>query len=239
MLSLARSELVQIFRNRLVLVSSFLLPIAVSAYFIYQHEVFAELAGLGYIAAILVFTALGLGMYSSAVTTLAARRQTLFLKRLRSTTAGDATILIGLLLPLVVLVTVQITGMIGVLAFVAGAPQDILLLVLAVVASLVMMVALALATAGLTNSPEHAQVTTLPVILGVIGIATWVGITGTEDLQLLKRLLPGGAATEMIVNAWSGGVPLSESLWLLGPIVAWVGVSISVAQKMFRWEPRR
>lgn len=239
MLSLARSELVQIFRNRLVLISSFVLPIAVSAYFIYQHDIFAEIGSLGYVAAILIFTALGLGMYSSAVTTLAARRQTLFLKRLRSTTASDAGILIGLMLPLVVLVTVQITGMVAVLALVAGAPSDILLLVVAIVASLVMMIAMALATAGLTNSPEHAQVTTLPIILGVIGVATWVGITGTENLQLLKRLLPGGAATELIMNAWNGGVPMGESLLLLGPIVAWVGVSISVATKLFKWEPRR
>lgn len=239
MLTIARSELLQVFRNRLVLVSSFFLPIAISAYFIYQHEIFTEIGSLGYIAAILVFSALALGLYSSAVTTLAARRQTLFLKRLRSTTASDAGILAGLMLPLVVLASVQIAVMVAALSFVAGAPTDILLLVVAVVASLVMMVALALATAGLTNSPEHAQVTTLPIILGVIGIATWVGITGTESLAMVKRLLPGGAATELIMNAWNGGVPMGESLLLLGPIVAWVGVSVTVARKMFRWEPRR
>lgn len=64
-----------------------------------------------------------------------------------------------------------------------------------------MMVALALATAGLTNSPEHAQVTTLPVSLLVIAVASWVGIAGTEDLTWLKRALPGGSATELIVDA--------------------------------------
>lgn len=35
MLSIALSELIQIFRNRLVLVTSFVMPVAVSAFFIY------------------------------------------------------------------------------------------------------------------------------------------------------------------------------------------------------------
>ena len=38
MLSIARSELIQIFRNRLVLVTGLVMPVAVSAYFVYQHE---------------------------------------------------------------------------------------------------------------------------------------------------------------------------------------------------------
>ena len=38
MLSIALSELIQIFRNRLVLVTSLIMPVVVSAFFIYQHE---------------------------------------------------------------------------------------------------------------------------------------------------------------------------------------------------------
>jgi ABC-2 type transport system permease protein len=102
-----------------------------------------------------------------------------------------------------------------------------------------MMLALGLATAGLTNSPEHAQVTTLPVSVGVIAVAGWVGVTGTEDLTLLKRLLPGGSATELVLNAWNGGVALTDSLILLAPTLAWVIVAIALASRLFRWEPRR
>lgn len=90
MLSIALGELIQIFRNRLVLVTSFIMPTAVSAYFIRQHEVFADLGSLGYIAAVVVFTVGAFGLYTTTVTTLASRRQNLFLKRLRSTPAGDA-----------------------------------------------------------------------------------------------------------------------------------------------------
>jgi ABC-2 type transport system permease protein len=98
-----------------------------------------------------------------------------------------------------------------------------------------MMIGLGLATAGLTNSPEHAQVTTLPVSLGVIAVSSWVGISGTQDLTLLKRLLPGGAATELVVGAWDGG----GSLILLAPTLAWVVIGAALAACLFRWEPRR
>jgi len=102
-----------------------------------------------------------------------------------------------------------------------------------------MMFALGLATAGVTNSPEQAQITTLPLSLGIVAVASWVGITNTESLSLLKRLLPGGSATELVVNAWNGGTPLSESLLLLAPTLAWVVVAIALASRLFRWEPRR
>ncbi|GAB7046270.1 ABC transporter permease [Catenuloplanes indicus] len=239
MLTIAYGELVQIFRNRLVLVTSLIVPAVVSGFFIYRHEVFASLGSLGYIAAIVMFTVAAFGLYSTAVTTLAGRRQNLFLKRLRSTAIGDAGILTGLLLPVTVLALLQMTVILTVLAIVAGLPANPLLLVIAVLATVVMMVALSLATAGLTNSPEHAQVTTLPVSLGVIAVSSWVGITGTTDLTLLKRLLPGGAATELVLDAWNGGAPVSESLILLAPTLSWVIVSISLASRMFRWEPRR
>ncbi|GAA1298273.1 ABC transporter permease [Saccharothrix xinjiangensis] len=239
MLSIARGELIQIFRNRSVLINSFVVPVAISAFFIHRHEVFAAIGSLGYIAAIIVFTVSAFGLYTSAVTTLASRRQNLFLKRLRSTAAGDAGILAGLVLPVTALSLVQVTAILVVLGSVTGAPDDIGLLVVATLATAAMMVALGLATAGLTNSPEHAQVTTLPVSLGTIAVATWVGITGTEELTLLKRLLPGGSATELAVNAWNGGVAVTDSLLLLAPTLAWVVVAVALAAKLFRWEPRR
>ncbi|MFI7610981.1 ABC transporter permease [Nonomuraea terrae] len=239
MLSIASSELIQIFRNRLVLITSFIIPVAVCVFFVRQHETFATILSLGYIAAIVMLTAAAFGLYATAVTTLASRRQNLFLKRLRSTAVDDAGILAGLLLPVVVLALVQVTAILTALAVVAGGPANVVLLVVAILATLAMMIGLALATAGLTNSPEHAQVTTLPVTLGVIAVATWVGVSGTEDLTLLKRLLPGGSATELTMNAWNGGVAVTESLALLAPTLGWVVVAVALAIRLFRWEPRR
>jgi ABC-2 type transport system permease protein len=70
-------------------------------------------------------------------------------------------------------------------------------------------------------------------------VASWVGLSGTEDLVYLKRLLPGGAATELVVNAWDGGVPVADLLPLLVPTLGWVVVAVALAGRLFRWEPRR
>jgi ABC-2 type transport system permease protein len=238
-LPIARSELIQLLRNRAVLISSFLMPVAASAFFIHQRDSFEQIGSLGYIAAVLVFTIAAFTLYASTVTTLAARRQTLFLKRLRSTAAGDRAILTGLLLPVVVLALIQVVAILWVFAAVGGAPADVGVLVVAVGAAFAMMLALGLATAGLTNSPEHAQVTTLPLTLGTVVVASWVGITGTESLPLVKRLLPGGAAAELVVDAWNGGAAVSDSLLLLAPTLGWVVVAVALGAWLFRWEPRR
>ena len=239
MLPIALSELIQIFRNRSVLITSFVIPVAVSAFFIYQHETFAEIGSLGYIAAIVLFTVSAFGLYSGSVTTLASRRQNLFLKRLRSTAASDTGILAGLVLPVTAIALVQVVAILAVFGAVAGGPDNVGLLAAGVLATTAMMIGLALATAGVTNSPEHAQVTTLPITLGVLAVASWVGISGAEELTLVKRLLPGGAATELISNAWNGGVAVTDSLILLAPTLAWVVVAVALAGRLFRWEPRR
>lgn len=239
MLPIAHSELNQLFRNRSVLVTSLLMPMASSAFFIYNRDVFERFGSLGYIGAVLVFTIAAFGLYATTVTTLATRRQNLFLKRLRSTTAGDAAILTGLVLPIGAISLIQITAILAVFAAIGDAPANAALVAVTVVTALAMMLALGIATAGVTNSPEHAQVTALPVSLGAIAVNSWVGITGTETLAWLKRALPGGSATELIVLAWNGPVPLGDALLLLGITLAWVLLATVLATRMFRWEPRR
>ncbi|CCH88969.1 conserved membrane protein of unknown function [Modestobacter italicus] len=171
MLPIARSELVQILRNRSVLITNLLFPAAAAAFFIYSRDTFEGDGGLGYIGAVLVFTVGAFSLYATIVTTLAARRQTLFLKRLRSTAVGDPAILIGSVFPVVVISVLQVAVILGVFAVVSGRPADVALLVTAVLAAFVMLLALGVATAGVTGSPEQAQVTTLPISLGTIAVA--------------------------------------------------------------------
>ncbi|GAA1072058.1 ABC transporter permease [Nocardiopsis metallicus] len=238
MLAIARSELIQIFRNRLVLATMIIVPLAGSALYMYLNDRAPGLFDLGAIASVLMFLVVVMALYTTAVTTLASRRQNLFLKRLRSTAVDDVSILTGLLLPVTAVTVVQVAVVLAVLSVVADAPADPLLLVAAVLTTMVMMLGFALATAGVTTSPEHAQVTTLPIMIGVLAVSGWVGFTGTEELTLVKRLLPGGSASELVVNAWNGGVPLADSLFLLAPTLAWVVVAVALASRVFRWEPR-
>lgn len=239
MLTIAHAELIQIFRDRTAFITSLLMPVAASAFFIYYRDGFARIGSLGYIAAILIFTIAAFSLYGTAVTTLAARRQNLFLKRLRSTAASDTSIVSGLVLPVSVIALVQVSAILLAFSFVSGGPANLALLAVAIVSTFIMMLALGMATAGLTQSSERAQITTLPLSLVVIAVANWVGITGTDSLTWLKRLLPGGSATELAIQAWNGGAALGDSLLLLAPTLAWVGLAIALAGRLFRWEPRR
>lgn len=239
MLAIARYELIQILRNRAVLINSITMPAVASAVFIYFRDRFERIGSLGYIGSVIVFTIAAFGLYATMVTTLAGRRQHLVLKRLRSTAASDPAILSGVVLPVIVISLLQTAAILAVLAGVSGRPADVPLLAAAIAATFAMMFALGMATAGVTNAPEQAQITTLPLSLGIVAAANWVAITGTEELTLLKRALPGGAAAELLVDAWDGGAPLADSMLLLAPTLAWVVVAIALATRLFRWEPRR
>ncbi|MGJ9424173.1 ABC transporter permease [Aeromicrobium sp. CF3.5] len=238
MLDIARSELTQTLRNRSVLITSFVMPAAASAFFIWRRDIFEEV-GQGFIAALVVFTIAAFGLYAVVVTSLAGRRQTLFLKRLRSTAVSDTSILSGLVLPPAAVAAVQITLVLAALGVVTDPPRQITLTVIGSLLVLAMMIGLGLATAGVTSSPEQAQVSTLPISLGVIAVVNWVGITGTEDLTVIKRVLPGGAATELVGGAWDGVIAGADIAQLVVPTLVWVIVSALLALKYFRWEPRR
>ncbi len=239
MLDIARSELKQILRNRLVLVSATIVPVGLSLLFIAQRDAFSQApTGIGFLAGVFMVILISMGLYSTAVSTLAARRQTLFLKRLRSTAVSDAAALAGILVPPVLIAIVQVSAVLTVLALITDAPAQIPLLIVSGLVLVAMMVGLSLATAGFTTSLEHAQVTTLPVLLATSAAAFWIGFTGTEELAMLKRALPGGAATELTINAWNGGTDLVDNLLLLPPTIAWIAVGVALARRFFRWEPR-
>ncbi|QCP08737.1 ABC transporter permease [Micrococcus luteus] len=234
MFAIARSEMTQLVRNRLVAASSLFIPLAFSAVLIFNRENFG---GTPVTAALILVTVTAMGTYITATTTLASRRQNLFLKRLRSTSAKDASILSGLVLPIALVNLVQAGVIVAILSVVGTPPVGVVAVVAAVVVLELMFVGAAIATAGLTNSPDHAQVTTLPLFVVALGAAMWVGLTGTEELAGVKRLLPGGAVTELIVEGWDGMV-LHEAVSLLLPSLAFVVAAFAMAKSTFRWEPR-
>lgn len=205
MFTIARSEFQQILRNRLVFFSATVIPVGMSLLLITQRDLFGQVpAGIGLLAGVFMMILISMGLYTTAVSTLAARRQTLFLKRLRSTAVSDAAALAGILGPPAMIGLLQVTAVLVVLAVLTEIPASIPLLIVSALSLVAMMVGLALATAGITTSPEHAQITTLPITMGTSAVAFWIGLTGTEELGMLKRLLPGGAATELTINAWNG-----------------------------------
>jgi ABC-2 type transport system permease protein len=236
MFAIARAELRMLIRNRLVAACAVLLPLGLGAFFLFQGT-----GSPGAITAVLQVTVMiAMGVYVTATTTLAARRQTLFLKRLRSGALSDRSIIAGLVAPIVTISIVQVLVVLGVLAAVSSFPVAPWLVVIGVLVAEALFAALALATAGVTNSPEHAQVTTLPVFFLALGVTLWVAFAGastTGPLLWVQRALPGGATAELLTLGWAGG-DLSAVPVLIGISVVWVALAVLIARAMFRWEPR-
>jgi len=234
MFSIAIAEFRMLLRNKLVAACAVLIPLAFGAFFLFTGNP----NGTSTVAVLQIMIMILMGVYVTATTTLAARRQTLFLKRLRSGAVSDTSIIGGLVLPIMIVSTVQVGIVLAVLALTADVPPvHAWLLVVAVLAAEVMFTGFALATAGFTNSPEHAQVTTLPLFFAVLGIAFWVVFTGTEELAWVKRALPGGGLTELVLTAWDGG-DLGNLAVLILPSIAWAAIAVYAARTMFKWEPR-
>lgn len=235
MRALALSELTQLLRNRLVAATAILVPVLFAGVLIVTRDSFG---GPAVVAALIIVMVAAMGTYITITTTLASRRQNLFLKRLRSTAVSDASIIAGLVAPLALINLAQLAVIVLVLAIVGEPPRNAAVVAVSILLVEAMFLGFALATSGLSNSPDHAQVTTLPMFLVSFGGAMWVALTGTEELALVKRLLPGGAAAELVIEAWNGIAP-GDIVPLLAPTLAWVVVAFVVAGRVFRWEPRR
>lgn len=235
MIAIALAELRMLVRNRLVALCAILIPVGFAALLIATRDNFG---GSAVVAPLIVLAVAGLGVYITATTTLAARRQNLFLKRLRNTTASDTGILTGLLAPLVAVNLIQIAAILTVISVVGEPPATPAGVIAGVLALNALFLGFAIVTAGVTSSAEHAQFTTLPLFLITLGAGYWITFTGTEELSAVKRLLPGGAAAELMTEAWTG-IPTTDILRLLLPTLAWVFVGFVLATRLFRWEPRR
>jgi ABC-2 type transport system permease protein len=232
--AIAAAELRMLIRNRVVAGGSLLFPLA-SGLFLYLSKGAHERGGS--VAGVQVVMLAAIGTYVTATTTLASRRQTLYLKRMRGGTVSDRSIIAGLVSPLIAVNVVQLTIVLGVLAS-TDAPTNPLLLIPAIAITEAMFTGLALATAGFSTSPEHAQYTTMPILLVATASAIWYQATGTEGLIAVKRALPGGALAELVTTAWNGG-GLSKVPLLLAPSLAWAIVGVLAARAFFRWEPRQ
>lgn len=238
-LLLAVAETRLIVRNRTILASATIIPLVFGLVLI-EFDVGYLVGAPGALAAMqLVFLQL-FGVFMAVTMTLAARRQQLYLKRLRTSPTSTWSIVTGLTTPVVALVLVQAALVFGVTVAAHGtAPQRPGLLVVSFALCSVTMIGFGFMTAAFTSSPEAAQFTTMPGFFAIMAGMSWVQVTEPADLGIWHLLAPGGAPTALARAAWDG--PVEWPVEVVGSLVAGALVAAAVclaAARVFRWQPR-
>lgn len=236
--SIALMELRIIFRNKTVLLGAVLMPIAMAVYIFYfgAEQMVGPSANAVMAGLTLMIVAL-LGVYLTATTTIATRREELFLKRLRSGESSDTVIWLGMLAPIVVLVAGQL-AIIAVGFGMAGmdAPARPLVALGTVLGFLVLCATAGMLTSIYTPSAAAAQITTLPFLAIVIGTFFWTAFD--DGFEALSRLTPGGALHNLLMAGW-GATELDLTVaGAATALLAWTVLPYLAAAKRFRWEKR-
>lgn len=238
-LLLAASEARLIARNRSILLSATLIPLAFGLA-LTQMEIGYIAGDSAALAAMQMIFLQIFGVYMTVTMTLAARRQQLYLKRLRTSPTSTASIVAGLTVPVAVLVLAQSAIVYGfTVAATSTTPEQPVLLAAAFALCSVMMIGFGFLTAAFTSSPEAAQFTVLPGFMVIMAGMTWVQLTAPADLEIWHLLIPGGAPTALTRAAWAGPATWTTEVGLA--VAAGTAVAAAVcllAARLFRWQPR-
>jgi ABC-2 type transport system permease protein len=238
--TLASTETQLVVRNRTLLIGSVIVPLALGVFWLFTFS-----SGRAVVPPLQFGMAIGLGVYVTATQTLVARRHSLVLKRLRTTGLPDNGILVATVAPAVV-VGVALLAVFTVLDAVMGVPilTDPLPLLLAVVATMAMVIAAAMATAGLTPAPERTNVTTLPLSFLLLGgtVAMTFAPVGTWWDAVL--LVPGAGLGRLMALAGNGQTWAPDVAGLpavvlpVVSLVLWTFVFGRLSRRWFRWDRR-
>ncbi|MFC4907871.1 ABC transporter permease [Actinomadura gamaensis] len=212
----------------------------------------ALLQGTGHLAFFLLFA-----VFMNLATVFTTRREDGTLKRLRGTALSDAEILGGSVLTATVLYAAQVLVLAIVLATALGGriPADPILLLAGLTWGVVVFALIAFLVSGITPNAELAQLTVLPVMFACMAGAGVMFPLGElpQIVQQLLRALPLTPVVEIVRTGYFGrdftahGVAPTVGIgggWIaclpsFAILAVWTGVGRWLAERRFRWEPRR
>ncbi|WP_165491747.1 hypothetical protein [Egibacter rhizosphaerae] len=246
-IALARAELVMLARNRVAVVTGILVPVAAGGYLITNPPPTDVPSGVvGGITSLMLVLLAGMTLASTATTTLVARRQQHLLERWQIAGTRATSVLAGTLAPVCLLAASGAAILFAATGYAFDTiPARPELLVLAVALSVSLGSVVAVAAAAFTRSVGTAEITLLPVLAALIGGGIWTSLTPLADISWRMRATGGGALTELVRLGWDGPADaggftaaLSASAPSLAVLVGLVAVSLVVAVRNFRWNPR-
>ncbi|EIE98546.1 ABC transporter permease [Saccharomonospora glauca] len=243
LVALFRAETKLLTRNSTVAATALVFPVAMAVFMVlYSRD---NLGALGWAlpVALQVLLIVGMTVYISTTLALTARREDLYLKRLRSGEASDVVIIVGISSPLIVLGLLQCVLAVAVVWVLGqGRPHNVPVLALAVVLSVAMTATLGFATTGLVSSTQQADMAGLPFFLFLLVTGIWGATNGAEGPTVEQLWTPGGAVVDLMRIAYDGTSSFSEQLAASPPAVlvllAWTVVGAVAARRLFRWDRR-
>lgn len=248
--ALAGAEWRELLRNKVALFNSLATPLVMGAIL---FGIAPEGAPMGVVFPTMVTgTAILFVVYYTLVTAVVARRESLLLKRLRSGESSDATLLAGVALPFVLVTFAQFmvgAGLATALFDVTVSPLTAVL-ALGVLLATVAFATLAVASAPFTRTVEHAQITTLPLIMIPLVLSGMMlplammpdGLRAMAELMPLTPIVElahlGLGAVTVDGDAVSTGAGLVAATRPLLVLLGWSALGVVVASRRMRWEPR-
>lgn len=239
MTQLALVELRLLLRKRITALSVVIVPVALAALVLLGQRPEDPVAwGRMLGSNVLLLTVLS--TYLVTLTVFTARRQSLVLKRLRTSSLSDVGIVAGVLGPVVVIGLAQTVCYLA-FCVAAGAPApssfDVVPGVLLCVA---VATVLGVATACLSRSVEATQLTGTPVAIAAMA-SVFLTSTSSPVAAGVALALPLSGPADLVARGWSAGAVLGDVPVVpldLASSVLWLGVAGLVINRAFRWEPR-
>jgi len=230
-------------RNRALVVPTFLVPLALCASVPFTVPRESTWDGVPYRAHFLTAMIAMIAVYSTFTTlavTLSSRRDTLVLKRLRGTELSGRAILGGNALTAFVLSGLQLALLlaVGVLALDVPLPANPVLLVVALGYGTAVFAALAAAYTAAIPHAEAAQILCIPVLFASFACSgIFVPLSMFPDwLRAAAGLLPVTALVDAVRAAFFGGGALARDAAVLG---VWWAAGVIATRRFFRWEANR
>ncbi|HEX6353916.1 ABC transporter permease [Actinophytocola sp.] len=242
MLALSVVELKLLLRKKLTAFSAIVVPLALVAMTLFGKPP-PNAAEWANVLSSQFMLLLALSVFMVSLMVFTARRQSLVLKRLRTSALSDGQILLGVLGPVMVVGLAQSAAYFAACLLAdAPAPANPLLVVFGVLLGVVVATALGVATACLSRSVEATQITSVPVVMaGVAGI--FLSGMASPALAAVGVAMPLMGPADLVAKGWSsagamvGDVPVVPLD--IASAVLWLAVAGVVFSRLFRWEPRR
>jgi len=249
-LRLARFETQMLVRQRTTLLTLLSGPLAIL--FLVSISPGSSPAGLAALTGMGVVVVMAVTTHLAAVMLTVNRREAQVLKRLRTSELSSGELVAGMYLPLVVVGVLEAFAVLAVVVGRGGPVPDglgWLAWVAGAAIAAVGLVAAGVAVAGMSGNAEKANWAAVPLLFVISIAANMLTVPALPEVaRQVLLLVPFTSAVDLFARSTGvseglvtaplvGGAvpPLVVDLALL---LAWTAVSVWLARRLWRWEPR-